>query len=130
MLANDGKTRRDPLTGRIIGAALEVHRRLGPGLLESAYEACLACELSHVGLRFARQVAVPVVYRDVALDVGYRADFVVEEAVLLELKAVERIHPIADAQILTYLRILHLRTALLLNFNVPRLRDGLKRFVL
>lgn len=121
---------RDPLTERIIGAALEVHRRLGPGLLESAYEACLARELSYRGLSFERQRPIALSYRDVQVDVGYRADFVIENTVLLELKAAERIAPIADAQILTYMKLLSLRKALLLNFNVPLLRDGIRRFVL
>ena len=121
---------RDPLTERIIGAALEVHRRLGPGLLESAYEACLARELSYRDLNFGRQRPIALSYRDVQVDVGYRADFVIENAVLLELKAAERIAPIADAQVLTYMKLLSLRKALLLNFNVALLRDGIRRFVL
>lgn len=121
---------RDPLTERIIGAALEVHRHLGPGLLESAYEACLARELSYRGLNFERQRPIALSYRDVQVDVGYRADFVIENTVLLELKAAERIAPIADAQILTYMKLLNLRKALLLNFNVALLRDGIRRFVL
>lgn len=121
---------QDPLTGKVIGAAIEVHRALGPGLLESAYEECLCHELNLAGLAFARQVSLPVIYKGVRLDCGYRLDVVVEGQVVVELKTVERLMPIHEAQLLTYLRLAQIHTGLLLNFNVPVLRDGIKRMVL
>ena len=120
----------DLLTQRIIGFAIEVHRQLGPGLLESAYEECLCYELRQAGLVFQRQVPLPVTYKAVRLDCGYRVDVVVENAVILELKTVERLIPVHEAQLLTYLRLSGLRTGLLLNFNSPVLRDGIRRMVL
>jgi GxxExxY protein len=120
----------DPLTEKIIGFAIEVHRQLGPGLLESAYEECLCYELEQNGLIFRRQVPLPVVYKAVRLDCGYRIDFVVEQRVILELKTVERLVPVHDAQLLTYLKLSGLRTGLLLNFHSPVLKDGIRRFVL
>jgi len=117
------------ITEQIIGAAIAVHRALGPGLLESTYEACLAFELLERRLRIARQTALPVVYRGVRIDCGYRLDLVVEEMVVVELKAVERLLPIHDAQMLTYLKLSGHPVGLLLNFNVPMLRDGIRRFV-
>ena len=125
-----GLPERDSLTERIIGAAIEVHRRLGPGLLESAYEECLCHELSVAHLPYRRQVAVPVQYKSVRLDCGYRADIIVQDTVLVELKAVEALHPVHKAQLLSYLKLCGLKTGLLLNFNVPLLRDGLVRMVL
>lgn len=115
------------ITEAIIGAAIEVHRELGPGLLESAYEECLAYELSLRGLTARRQVELPVIYKRVELDCGYRIDLIVEEAVVVELKAVEKLLPIHEAQILTYLKLSGMSVGLLLNFNVPVLRDGIKR---
>jgi GxxExxY protein len=120
----------DLLTQRIIGFAIEVHRQLGPGLLESAYEECLCYELRQAGLVFQRQVPLPVIYKAVRLDCSYRVDVVVENAVILELKTVERLIPVHEAQLLTYLRLSGLRTGLLLNFNSPVLRDGIRRMVL
>ena len=117
------------ITEQILGAAIAVHRALGPGLLESTYEACLAFELVDRGLAIVRQVALPVVYRGVRIDCGYRLDLVVEGRVILEIKAVERILPVHEAQVLTYLKLSELPVALLLNFNVPLLKDGIKRFV-
>ena len=117
------------LTEKIIGAAIEVHKAVGPGLLESAYEQCLAREMDLRGLKFERQVALPVAYKGVRLDCGYRLDFVVENAVVLELKAVDALHPIHEAQVLTYLRLGGWTVGLLINFNVPFLRDGVKRIV-
>lgn len=117
-------------TERIIGAAIEVHRELGPGLLESAYEECLCWELSARNMTFERQVALPVVYRGRRLDVGYRLDLVVESCVVVEIKAVEALLAIHEAQLLTYLRLSGHRVGLLINFNVPFLRDGIKRRVL
>lgn len=120
----------DALTEQIIGAAISVHRELGPGLLESAYEACLAFEFTERGLRFERQKPLPVVYRGHRVECGYRIDFVVEERVVVEIKAVERLEPVHTAQVLSYLRLSRLRVGLLINFNVKWLRDGgVKRIV-
>jgi GxxExxY protein len=121
---------RDPLTEKVIGLAIAVHRALGPGLLESAYEECLCLELALAGLAVARQVALPIIYRSVRLECGYRLDIVVEDALILEIKSVERLLPIHEAQVLTYLRLSGRKTALLMNFNSVTLRDGLRRFVL
>ena len=120
----------DPLTERIIGFAIEVHRQLGPGLLESAYEECLCYELRQSGLAFKRQVPLAVTYKSVRLDCGYRLDVVIEQKVILELKTVERLMPIHEAQMLTYLKLSGIRTGLLLNFNTAVLKDGLRRLVL
>ena len=117
----------DQLTDKIIGCAIEVHKRLGPGLLESAYEVCLAFELKCAGLEIERQVPVPVVYKDIKLEYGYRIDILVEKTVLLELKSIEAIAPVHVAQVLTYLKFANKQLGLLINFNVPLLKDGLKR---
>lgn len=117
------------LTQRIIGAAIEVHKALGPGLLESAYEECLALELGASNISFERQVALPVRYKSANVDCGYRLDFLVEKTVVLELKAVEVMHSIYEAQLLTYLRLGGWPIGLLINFNVPVLRKGIKRMV-
>ena len=119
----------DRLTEQIIGSAISVHRILGPGLLESAYEECLCFELSQSKLRFERQVPLPVVYKDVRLDCGYRMDLVVENMVIIEIKAVERIIPVHEAQLLSYLKLADKRVGLLINFHVPVLKSGLKRIV-
>ena len=121
---------RDPLTQKIIGLAIEVHKELGPGLMESAYEACLCHELLINKLPFQRQVPIPVEYKSEKLESGFRADLIVDEQVLLELKSVEKLAPIHEAQILTYLKLSGIRTGLLLNFNERVLKDGIKRFVL
>lgn len=118
------------LTEKIIGAAIAVHRELGPGLLESAYEECLCSELSYCKLKFRRQVELPVTYRGVRLDCGYVIDLVVEEIVLLELKSVDEVHPVHEAQLLTYLKLSQIRVGLLINFNVPVLKQGITRRVL
>ncbi len=118
------------LTEQILGAAIEVHKALGPGLLESAYEECLCHELRQRRLSFERQVSLPVKYKGIQLDCGYRLDVVVEGAVILELKAVERLLPIHEAQLLTYLRLSRKKVGLLLNFNVKVLKDGVMRRVL
>jgi len=118
------------LSNVILGAAIEVHRHLGPGLLESVYEECLAHELSQRQIPFERQKPIPVIYKGVHLDCGFRADLFVANSVLVELKAVDQLLPIHDAQVLTYLKLAHCKLGLLLNFNVPRLRDGMKRLVL
>jgi GxxExxY protein len=128
------ETQADPnktsgLTGEIIRCALAVHSALGPGLLESAYEACLAYELRAAGLAVQTQVALPVQYREVRLDVGYRIDLLVENAVIVELKAVDHVLPIHKAQLLSYLKLRDCRVGLLINFNVPHLREGITRMV-
>ena len=117
------------LTGRIIGAAIKIHRRLGPGLLESAYESCLAYELDLQGLRVVRQKAVPLVYEQVKLDCGFRADLLVENRVVVELKCKEQVHPVDEVQLLSHLRLPDLQVGLLINFHVMRLRDGIRRIV-
>ena len=118
------------LTNQIIGAAIAVHRDLGPGLLESAYEACLAFELAKRGLRVEQQKPLPVHYQGVDLDCGYRIDLLVEKRVIVELKAVERLEPIHNAQLLSYLKLSGLRLGLLINFNVLVLKNGIKRIAL
>ena len=118
------------LSKEIIGAALQVHRELGPGLLEGAYEACLAHELKTRQLAFDRQRPIPLSYRGELIEVGFRADFLVENAILLELKSVERLQPIHTAQVLTYLKLTGLQLGLLINFNVKVLQHGIRRVVL
>jgi len=120
----------DPLTEKIIGFAIGVHRHLGPGLLESAYEECLCYEIEQSGLSFRRQVALPIVYKAVRLDCGYRMDIVVQDQVIVELKTVERLLPIHEAQMLTYLKLSGIRIGLLLNFNTSVLKDGIRRMLL
>ena len=117
----------NPVTEKILGAAIEVHRHIGPGLLESAYEECLCLELSNCGLRFQRQVHLPVQYKGVRLDCAYKMDLVVEDSVIIEIKAVDALLPIHKAQLLTYLRASGKRTGLLINFNVVMLKDGIRR---
>ena len=119
--------RFDDGTENVIGALIEVHRGLGPGLLESAYEACLCAELSLRGLRFGRQQALHVEYKGLHVDCGYRLDLVVEGRILLELKSIERLLPIHEAQVVTYLRLAKLPVGLLVNFNVVVLKTGLRR---
>jgi GxxExxY protein len=119
----------DLLTEQIIGAAIEVHQVLGPGLLESAYESCLCHELSLRGLPFRRQVELPVRYKNVRLECGYKIDVLVQELVVVELKAVEALQPVHDAQILTYLKLAQLSVGLLLNFHAPTPKQGLRRIV-
>ncbi|MFZ0944877.1 MAG: GxxExxY protein [Syntrophobacteraceae bacterium] len=120
----------DELSNRVIGCAIQVHRDLGPGLLESAYEQCLAHELSLSGISFRLQWPLPVHYRGVQIDCGYRVDIFVEDALILELKCVERITSINQAQLLTYMKLAGIKVGLLINFNVIRLREGIRRFVL
>jgi GxxExxY protein len=123
------KDKLDQITRRIIGAAIEVHKTVGPGLLESAYGACLAFELRQLGLKVEEQRPLPVVYKEINLDCGYRMDLVVENSVIVEIKAVEQLAPIHDAQLLSYLRISGKRVGLLINFHSRMLKDGLKRIV-
>ncbi len=118
------------LTEKIIGAAIEVHKVLGPGLLESAYEECLCRELSICGLKFRRQVPLAIEYKGIKLDVAYRLDIVVEDQVVLELKAVEKLMLVHQAQVLTYLRLTGYQVGLLLNFSEPVLKTGIKRISL
>ena len=118
------------LTDAIIGAAITVHRELGPGLLESVYEKCLALELTKSGLQIASQKEIPLAYKGLALDSGFRADLIIENKVLVELKSVDQILPVHTAQVLTYLKLSNLRTGLLINFNVQLLKDGIKRLSL
>ena len=122
--------RRDLTTNEIIGAAIEVHRHLGPGLLESAYEECLCWELAQAGIAVRRQVPLPVRYKGVELELGYRLDLLVQEQVIVELKTVEKLKPVHSAQLLTYLRLAGRQTGLLLNFNSAVLKDGIQRLVL
>ena len=120
---------RADLTRTIIGSAIEVHRVLGPGLLESTYRICLARELELRGLEVEQEIPISVAYKGAELDCGYRADLIVGKAVLLELKSVEKLIRVHEAQILTYLKLANLRIGLLLNFNEPTLKDGIRRFV-
>ncbi|NOT02092.1 MAG: GxxExxY protein [Phycisphaerales bacterium] len=117
------------ITEQVIGAAIEVHRTLGPGLLESAYEECLPHEFSVRRVQFERQRALDVTYKEVHLDCGYRLDFLIEQAVVVELKAVDALLPIHEAQLLTYLKLGGWKVGLLINFNVPLLKNGSKRLV-
>jgi len=117
------------ITSGVIAAAIEVHRHLGPGLLGSAYQECICYELSQIGLSFTREVALPLNYKGLKLDCSYRIDLLVEDSVLVELKSVEQLIPIHSAQLLTYLRASHKQIGLLINFNVPVLKDGIKRMV-
>ena len=113
----------------VIGAAMRVHRELGPGLLESAYHRCLAFELKLAGLRVASEVPLDLEYRGMSFGCGYRADLIVEGCLLVEVKAIQKLEPVHLAQVITYLKLAHLSAGLLLNFNVPRLRDGMRRIV-
>ncbi len=118
------------MTARILSCAMTVHTQLGPGLLESAYRACLVQELQWAGLGVRQEARIPIMYRNIEIDCGYRADLIVEEKVLVELKTVERLLPIHDAQTLTYLKLAGLRVGLLMNFNTIDLRHGFRRLVL
>jgi GxxExxY protein len=117
------------VSGQILDAALKVHKTLGPGLLESVYRACLTHELRSRGLRVRTEISMPVIYEGVRIDAGYRIDMLVEETVVVELKAVEKVIPVHEYQTLTYLRLSGYHLGLLLNFNVPQLRNGVRRIV-
>jgi GxxExxY protein len=117
-------------TGQVVDAAMAVHSVLGPGLLESAYEQCLACELGSRGLKVRAQVPIPVVYRGAQIEVGYRIDLLVDDCVLVEVKAVGKLLPIHNARLLSYLKLSQHPVGLLINFHVPRLRDGIQRMVI
>jgi GxxExxY protein len=121
--------RINEITGAIVNSAMKVHSLLGPGLLESAYQACLAHELTTRGFEVATEVALPVVYEGHKLEVGYRIDLVVEHRVVVEVKSVEAIHPIHEAQLLSYIRLSAINVGLLINFNVLHLKNGIKRMV-
>ena len=130
-MTNPIKTiQHDPLTHQVIGSAIEVHRALGPGLLESAYEECFCWELKHNGFTVQRQVPLPVIYKQVRLNVGYRIDLIVNQELIIELKTVDKLMPIHEAQLLTYMRLSKISKGLLMNFHLPVLRDGIKRMVL
>jgi len=120
----------DQLSNRVIGCALEVHRALGLGLLESAYEQCLAHELSMSNIPFKLQFPLPVKYKDIKLDCGYRIDFLVDDKLIIELKSVDKIIGVHKAQLLTYMKLAEVKVGLLINFNVEMLKTGIKRFVL
>jgi GxxExxY protein len=120
----------DELSNRVLGCAIEVHRELGPGLIESTYEQCLARELTLSGIAFRLQHPQPVEYKGVRLDCGYRADVIVEGVLILELKSVEEIKGLHEAQLLTYMKLAGVKTGLLINFNVTKLKNGIKRFIL
>lgn len=126
----DRKNEYDPLTNKVIGCAIEVHRELGPGLLESAYEECLAYELKVQGLDIKRQIELPIKYKSVELKCGYRMDILIPDKLVIELKTVEKLLPIHQSQILTYLRLSGVKTGLLINFYTTLLKNGIKRIVL
>ena len=120
----------DELSRSVIGCAIEVHRNLGPGLLESTYRQCLACELSHAEIAFQMEVPLPVRYKDILLNCGYRIDLLISDDLIVEIKSVEALLPIHQAQILTYMRLASVPLGLLINFNVTKLQSGIRRFVL
>ena len=117
----------DPLTKKVIGCAIEVHKELGPGLLESSYEACLAYELNKVKLSAQRQIDLPIKYKDTLIETGYRLDLIIEKRLIVELKSVEKLLPIHSAQLLTYMKLTNITTGLLINFNSQKLINGVKR---
>lgn len=121
--------RLNDITEAIIGAAIGVHRELGPGMLESAYEACLAYELIQRGFKIERQKELPLKYRDITLECGYRLDLLVEDSVIVEVKALDALHPVHEAQLLSYLRLSGCQVGLLINFNVKMLKTGIRRVV-
>jgi len=120
----------EKVTKEVIGAAIEVHKHLGPGLLESAYEECLSYELTQRGLKIERQKPVPIIFKEVKLDCGYRIDILVNDSVIIKLKSVDALIPVHEAQILTYLKFANKQVGLLINFNVKLLKEGIKRYVL
>ena len=121
---------KNQLSGRNIGAAIEVHTQLGPGLLEATYETCLAHELELSGLHVQRQKALPLVYKDLKLEHGYRIDLIVENLIIVEVKAVDRLAPVHEAQVLTYLKLSGLHLGLLINFHVQLLKQGIRRYIM
>ena len=129
MITDGESARLNAITDKIIGAAIRVHEALGPGILESAYEACLTFELIDLGFAVERQESFPVTYRGRQLDCGYRIDLLIEQSVIVEVKSIERLERVHSAQLLSYLRLMKLKVGLLINFNVPWLRSGVKRIV-
>lgn len=129
MSTNTETRRLNAISEKIIGAAIRVHKELGPGILESAYEACLTFELIELGLAIERQKSLPITYRGLTLDCGYRLDLLVERSVIVEVKSIETLERVHSAQVLSYLRLMKLKLGLLINFNVPWLQDGIKRIV-
>ena len=122
-------SKENEISNEVIGAAIEVHRNLGPGLLESAYEECFCYEFDRRGIKYERQKPLPIAYKETKLDCGYRLDLVVNDLVILELKAVDQIQPIHSAQVLTYLKLSKMKLGILINFNVTVLKSGIKRIV-
>lgn len=118
------------ITEKIIGCSIEVHKQLGPGLLESAYEECLYYELKKMGLNVKKQLALPLIYKDIKLDAGYRIDLLVENKVIVEIKSVDALAEIHKAQLMTYLKLAEIKVGLLLNFNVVQLKDGIVRWII
>ena len=124
------KLYQSELSGEVIGAAVEVHRELGPGLLESAYEECFCRELDLREMVFERQKPLPLAYKGISLDCGYRLDLLIEDRIIVEIKSVEALASIHEAHLLTYMKLARMKVGLLINFNVPVLKNGIKRFVL
>ena len=120
----------DELSNKVIGCAIEVHKQLGPGLLESAYERCLSFELMRANINHTVQQELPIDYKSIKLDNGYRIDILIENNLIVELKSVDKLRPIHEAQLLTYMKLAEIKVGLLMNFNVCRLKEGIKRFVL
>jgi GxxExxY protein len=118
------------ITERIIGCAIEVHKQLGPGLLESAYEECLYYELINLGLKVKKQLALPLVYKEIKLEAGYRIDLLVEDKVIVEIKSVDALAEIHKAQLMTYMKLANIKVGLLMNFNVTKLKDGIVRWII
>jgi GxxExxY protein len=129
MSNQDQNTKLNNISGQIVDSAIAVHRELGPGLLESTYQACLAYELRSRGLNVQSEIGLPVVYRDVDLDVGYRLDMLVDDEVIVEIKSIDKLAPIHDAQLLSYLKLSNKKLGLFINFNISRVKDGIKRLV-
>ena len=120
----------DELSNKVIGLAIEVHKQLGPGLLENTYKQCLAYELNQAGIRFQMEVEIPVEYKDIRISCGYRIDLIMENKLIIELKSVDKLHSVHEAQILTYMKLAKIKIGLLMNFNEKILKEGIKRFVL
>ncbi|NLJ83246.1 MAG: GxxExxY protein [Bacteroidales bacterium] len=118
------------ITEKIIGCAIDVHKQLGPGLLESAYEECLFYELKNIGLEVKKQLALPLVYKEIKLDAGYRIDLMVENKIIIEIKSVETIAEIHKAQLMTYMKLANIKVGLLMNFNVTKLKNGIVRWII
>ena len=121
---------RDDLTGKVIGLAIDVHKELGPGLLEKTYQQCIAYELSKASIQFKMELEIPVSYKETKISCGYRIDLLIEDQLIVELKAVDELHPIHEAQLLTYMKLAKINTGLLINFNQKFLKEGIRRFVL